>query len=124
MSPNRYSQKSQLTSFQRRVYNALLKIPRGKVTTYKILARYLKCRSCQAVGQALRRNPFAPKVPCHRVIASNLSLGGFSATGGLACNGQGYRKRKNIKRKLQLLADEGLKFENGRLANPDLIYRF
>ena len=106
--------KSHLTNFQQRVYNALLKIPKGKVTTYKILARHLKCRSYRAVGQALRRNPFAPKVPCHRVIASDLTPGGF----------QGQITGAPIRRKLKLLAKEGVKFKNGRLANPAVIYQF
>ena len=73
-----------------------------------------KHSSCRAVGQALRRNPFAPKVPCHRVIASDLSAGGFK--GGLT--------DALIRRKLNLLGKEGVKFINGRLANPALIYRF
>lgn len=103
-----------LTSFQRRVYEALLKIPRGRVATYKILARHLKCGSCRAVGQALRRNPFAPKVPCHRVIASDLGPGGF----------QGHRTGAPIRRKLKLLAAEGVKFTNGHLAEPARIWRF
>lgn len=103
-----------LTDFQRRVYNALLKIPRGRVTTYKILARHIKCRSCRAVGQALKRNPFAPKVPCHRVIASDLSPGGF----------YGKETGAPVRRKLKLLEAEGLKFKDGRLTDPAMIYRF
>lgn len=54
-------------------------IPKGKVSTYGALSQVLKS-SPRAVGQALRRNPFAPQVPCHRVIASTLELGGFSGT--------------------------------------------
>jgi len=113
-----------LTNFQRRVYDALLKIPRGKVTTYKILAAHLsatgrsacggKCRSCRAVGQALKRNPFAPKVPCHRVIASDLTPGGF----------KGHKTGKAVRHKLKMLQSEGILFRNGKLTNPDLIYRF
>ncbi len=66
------------TDFESRVYRTISRIPRGRVSTYKIVAARLHCGSCQAVGQALRRNPFAPKVPCHRVIASDLTLGGFA----------------------------------------------
>lgn len=54
-------------------------IPPGKVTTYGAMASALHS-SARAVGQAMRRNPFAPRVPCHRVIAVNLELGGFSGS--------------------------------------------
>lgn len=51
------------TAFESRVYETICKIPSGKVTTYGLLARELGCGSSQAVGQALKRNPFAPGVP-------------------------------------------------------------
>ena len=66
-----------VTAFQRKVYDAISKIPKGKISTYKLLADHIGCRSAQAVGQALKRNPFAPEVPCHRVISSKLTIGGF-----------------------------------------------
>ena len=103
-----------LSPFQRMVYKAALMIPHGKVTTYKILARHLKCRSCRAIGQALRRNPFAPGVPCHRVIASDLGPGGF----------KGHRAGNAIEQKLALLGNEGVKFTNGKMANTKLIHHF
>ena len=65
------------TSFQMKVYKATSRIPRGKVATYGWVARQIGCRSAQAVGGALRVNPFAPKVPCHRVVASD---GRFTAS--------------------------------------------
>ena len=65
------------TNFEDKIYSLILTIPRGKVVTYKMVARAIGCGSCQAVGQALKRNPFAPRVPCHRIIASDLSIGGF-----------------------------------------------
>lgn len=114
-----------ITRFQRRVYEAIKKIPRGRVTTYKILANRLKCRSYRAVGQALKRNPFAPKIPCHRVIASDLTPGGFSALGETSPKGgSGEITGAPIKRKLKLLKNEGVRFKDGRLANPDKIYQF
>ena len=64
--------------------------------SYGELARRIGCRSAQAVGQALKRNPFAPDVPCHRVVASDGSLGGF----------HGERKGEMIERKRQLLERE------------------
>jgi len=103
-----------ITPFQKRVYKAVAKIPRGRVTTYKHLAAYLRCKSFRAVGQALRRTPFAPRVPCHRVIASNLTLGGF----------RGSLTGTPLQQKLKLLANEGVKFKQGRLAVPRLVYRF
>ena len=73
------------TPFQRKVYDALLKIPKGQVRTYAQVARMIgRPRAARAVGQALKRNRWAPEIPCHRVIASDGSLGGYSAPGGLA----------------------------------------
>lgn len=66
-----------ISPFQKRVYALTAQIPKGAVCTYKTLAEVLGCRSAQAVGQALKRNPFAPEVPCHRVIRSDGSLGGY-----------------------------------------------
>lgn len=67
------------TPFEQRLYAACKAIPRGKVATYGQLAALLNSAP-RAVGQALRRNPFAPIVPCHRVITSSLELGGFSGS--------------------------------------------
>lgn len=67
---------TEITEFQRHVYLALLDVPAGQTVTYGQLARAIGCRSPQAVGQALRRNPFAPDVPCHRVVAKQ-GIGGF-----------------------------------------------
>lgn len=85
-----------ITEFQRRVYLALLNIPIGEFITYSELARRIGCGSAQAVGQALKRNPFAPEVPCHRVVAANGSIGGY----------MGKRCGEEIERKRQLLEQE------------------
>lgn len=66
-----------ITEFQKRVYLELLEVPAGHTISYGELARRIGCGSPQAVGQALRRNPFAPEVPCHRVIRSDGSIGGY-----------------------------------------------
>lgn len=66
------------TDFQRRVWQALLEIPYGETTTYGELARRIGCRSAQAVGQAVGRNPIAIVVPCHRVVGSDGSLTGYA----------------------------------------------
>lgn len=85
-----------LSSFQRRVYLALIDIPRGETITYGELARRIGCRSAQAVGQALKRNPFAPEVPCHRVVSADGSLGGYN----------GQREGAELERKRSLLEAE------------------
>jgi len=108
-SPNTESLKTvnSVSPFARRVYDALLEIPQGKVITYAALGRRIGCRSPRAIGQALRANPFTPEVPCHRVIASDLTPGGFT----------GQRSGPALGKKLRLLAAEGIHFKNGRLAD-------
>ncbi|VVB58062.1 Methylated-DNA--protein-cysteine methyltransferase [Candidatus Anstonella stagnisolia] len=72
-----------LTPFQWKVLRACAKIPRGQIRTYKQIAKEIgKPNSSRAVANALAKNPFAPKIPCHRVIRSDGSLGGYSAKGG------------------------------------------
>ena len=85
-----------ITEFQRRVYLELLRVPKGETITYGELAKRIGIRSAQAIGQALKRNPFAPEVPCHRVVAADGSLGGYC----------GERKGEMIERKRQLLVEE------------------
>ena len=87
---------SAITPFQRKVYLELLNVPAGKTITYGELAQRIGCRSARAVGQALKRNPFAPEVPCHRVVAADGSLGGY----------YGKREGELIERKRQLLEEE------------------
>ncbi len=98
--------QEECTRFQKKVYEAVLKIPRGEVRTYAQVARAIgQPQAARAVGQALKRNRWAPRIPCHRVvsskflvhcrvhssrkiprsgIASDGTLGGYSAKGGLA----------------------------------------
>jgi methylated-DNA-[protein]-cysteine S-methyltransferase len=72
-----------LTLFQKKVLLAVLYIPRGETRTYAWVAGRIKSpRSCRAVGNTLSKNPYAPRVPCHRVVASDGSIGGYS--GGIA----------------------------------------
>lgn len=73
------------TLFQRKVYEMLLKIPKGQVRTYAQVARMIgRPKAARAVGQACKRNRWAPKIPCHRVVASGDKLGGYSGPGGPA----------------------------------------
>lgn len=86
---------SGITEFQRRVLEETRKVPRGHVSTYAEIARRIgNPKAVRAVGQALRRNPVPIVVPCHRVIASDGSLGGY---GG----------ELRSQRKMQLLRLEG-----------------
>lgn len=76
--------RKEVTPFQGKVYEAVLTIPKGKVRTYAWVAQAIgKPKAARAVGQALKRNRWAPRIPCHRVVASNGGLGGYSAPGGL-----------------------------------------
>lgn len=103
------------TAFEARVYAALREIPYGRVVTYAELAQHLDCRSAQAVGQALKRNPFAPEVPCHRVIRSDGSLGGYS----------GKVRGVRVERKRKILAKEGIEFDDeGHLLNLRQLWKW
>ncbi|GES63404.1 methylated-DNA-protein-cysteine methyltransferase [Aspergillus terreus] len=96
-----------LTPYRRRVYRALLSIPAGRWTTYAALAKHLHS-SPRAVGSAMRTNPFAPDVPCHRVLAADGSLGGYMGSGPASGS-------ENLRRKQRLLESEGVTFiEGGR----------
>jgi methylated-DNA-[protein]-cysteine S-methyltransferase len=76
---------AQVPDFHRRVYDIARAIPPGEVLTYGEVARRLGAPGAsRAVGQALGHNPFAPVVPCHRVLAARGRSGGFSAEGGAA----------------------------------------
>ena len=71
------------TKFQVKVWKYLMRIPKGSVKTYKEVAIAVnRPKSYRAVANACGKNPYAPKVPCHRVIRSDGTLGGFSAAGG------------------------------------------
>jgi methylated-DNA-[protein]-cysteine S-methyltransferase len=103
------------TAFQRRVWGLLATIPRGRVATYKELARALSCGSPRAVGQALKQNPDAPRVPCHRIIRSDLTIGGY----------QGKTRGRELENKRRLLAGEGVTFgQNGVLTDPQRLFHF
>ena len=72
------------TKFQLKVWNFLRKIPRGKVKTYSEVAKLIgKPLAVRAVANAIGKNPQAPQIPCHRVIRSDGSLGGYSGKGGI-----------------------------------------
>jgi methylated-DNA-[protein]-cysteine S-methyltransferase len=86
------------TPFQKRVWKELLKIKRGETITYKELARHIgKPRAIRAVANAVGANPKIIEIPCHRVVRSDGTLGGYSGKGG-------------IKTKRVLLNKEGVNF--------------
>lgn len=95
----RVKEDKTITEFQRKVYLELLKVARGETISYGELAKRIGCKSAQAVGQALKKNPFAPDVPCHRVIAKDGSIGGF----------HGQRDGEMIEKKRRLLIEEKTK---------------
>ncbi len=96
-------------SFNERCYKILKKVPRGKVTTYKEISRALKTKAYRAVGNAMKKNPLAPGVPCHRVINSDGRIGGFAG---------GTRK------KIQLLKKEGVNVVKGKIDLKKHLYKF
>ena len=86
------------TQFQLKVWSYLKKIPKGKLKTYAQVAKAIgKPKAVRAVANAIGKNPFPSKIPCHRVIRSDGKLGGYSAKGG-------------IKTKKKLLKNEGFSF--------------
>ncbi len=93
-------------NFNQKVWSLCRKIPKGKVTTYKEIAKALNTKAYRAVGNALRRNPYAPAVPCHRVVASDGTLGGYCG-------------KMNSGKKIYLLSQEGIKIHSGKIAEFD-----
>ena len=92
-------------TFSEKIYQQLKKVPKGKVTTYKALAHSLGTKAYQAVGNAMKNNPYSPAVPCHRVVAANGSIGGF----------KGKKTGKTIQEKIGILKKEGVKVVGGKV---------
>ncbi|KAK6332087.1 hypothetical protein TWF718_002621 [Orbilia javanica] len=106
-----------ITDYQKKVYALLLQIPPGKISTYAHLSAALSS-SPRAVGNALRRNPYAPDVPCHRVIATTGYIGGFKGDWNDAPSGI------NIELKMELLEGEGVTFDkNGFIEEKGRIWK-
>ena len=94
MSLSKKINNSNGTAFQKLVWHEMTKIPRGKTITYKELAENIgRPKAYRAVANACGANPYPIEVPCHRVVGSNGSIGGFSMKGG-------------IKKKIELLNKE------------------
>lgn len=96
-------------NFNEKVYNLCKKIPKGYISTYKILANKLNTKAYRAVGRALNKNPYK-NVPCHRVISSSSHLYGFA---------------RGLKAKRKLLEKEGIKIKNNKvLSFEKVLYKF
>ncbi|KAH8981884.1 6-O-methylguanine DNA methyltransferase [Lactarius akahatsu] len=125
------------------VYDLIREIPAGKVSTYKGVSSVLGSGSPRSVGGALRNNPFAPRIPCHRVIASSLFVGGFKGEWSSSSHSDGDASAKvggrNWHRafrgggmgplqneKLRMLVCEGVRFgRDGQLSvSQDAVWKF
>lgn len=91
-----------LTPFRKKVLLLLTQVPPSRYTTYAAMSTFLKS-SPRAIGNAMRNNPFAPTVPCHRVLAANGGIGGFGGDWGA--------EGKHAKEKIRLLREEGVRFD-------------
>jgi methylated-DNA-[protein]-cysteine S-methyltransferase len=97
-------------NFPQKVYNLTSLIPKGKVSTYKKIAQALKNpHAARAIGNALNKNPYTPKVPCHRVIKTNGEVGGFA---------------KGTNRKIAMLRVEGVVVNKGKIDLKKYLYEF
>lgn len=97
------SDKEKITAFEYSVYKTVAEIPKGKISTYLEVARAIgKPKTARAVGNALNKNPFAPEIPCHRVVKSDGTIGGFAG---------GYRRKR------KMLEEEGIKFKNNKIVD-------
>lgn len=88
--------------FNEKVWKKCKQIPKGKVSTYKEIGNALKTKAYRAIGSALKKNPFSPKVPCHRVVNSDGSLGG-------------YQGKMNSRKKIELLKKEGIEVKKNKI---------
>jgi len=93
----------------------MTKIPSGKVTTYGLIAKKLDTKAYRAVGNACRNNPYAPRVPCHRVVKSDGTIGGFA----------GKTKGKTVQNKIELLRREKVQVKDGKIIDFEkVLFRF
>lgn len=106
-----YDKKSSLhiTVFQQKLYDKLREVPRGSVTTYQDLAHAIGSKAYRAVGTAMNKNPFAPEVPCHRVIKASGEIGEFA---------------HGSDQKMALLLAEGIKITHSRIDLAKFRYNF
>jgi O-6-methylguanine DNA methyltransferase len=104
----RIASSSTLTPFRKQTLTLLCRIPSGRWSTYQAMSDYITATShktcARAVGNAMRNNPFAPEVPCHRILSSDGSIGGFGGHWG--------EEGKFAGKKRELLGREGVRFDS------------
>ncbi len=104
-----------MTELARRTYQLLKTVPRGRVTTYKAVADALGTRAYRAIGQFMKNNPYAPSVPCHRVVASDGTIGGFN----------GRIRGSAITKKIRMLRAEGIIISGRKIIDfPGVLFPF
>ena len=87
-------------NFNQQCYELLSQIPKGKISTYKQIAKILNTKAYRAVGNAMAKNPNPIVIPCHRVIKSDGSIGGYAL---------------GISKKISLLIREGIPIQKGKI---------
>ena len=97
-----------MSRFSDKCYSLLKKVPKGKVTTYKVLARALNTKAYRAVGNTMNKNPHKD-VPCHRVVKSTGDVGGFAS---------------GTREKTKLLKKESVIINNGKINLEKFLYKF
>ena len=96
-------------SFSEKCYEVLGKVPRGKVTTYKEIAKKINSKAYRAVGNSMNKNPYSPKIPCHRVVKSNGEVGGFAS---------------GTKNKIKILKKEGVEIKKEKVDLKKYLFKF
>ena len=97
-------------NFNKRCYQKLALIPKGMISTYAEIAKSLDSNAYRAVGNAMAKNPHPVAVPCHRIIKSDGTLGGYAL---------------GISKKIQLLKKEGIKIKNNKVVDfENKLFRF
>ncbi|GAA0129326.1 MGMT family protein [Methanococcus maripaludis] len=91
-----------MKTFNEQCYDLIMQIPKGKVTTYKIIAEALNTKAYRAVGNAMKNNPKILTVSCHRVVNSNGYVGGY-------VNG--------VEKKIEILKNEGVVISGGKITD-------
>jgi methylated-DNA-[protein]-cysteine S-methyltransferase len=89
-----------MKNFNEKCYQLLLKVPKGRVTTYKAIANALGTNAYRAVGNAMNKNTNIPMIPCHRVVGSNGFLTGYAL---------------GLDKKIQLLNSENVQVKNNKI---------
>jgi O-6-methylguanine DNA methyltransferase len=102
-------------NFDEKVWKLMERIPKGRVTTYGEIAKKLDTKAYRAVGNACRKNPYAPRVPCHRVVRSDGTIGGFG----------GKTSGKSVEEKTRMLRNENVEVKDGKIVNVGkVLFRF